>query len=361
MPSFPLFFLSSSSLNLSTMDSTQASSSYGFKKIKLTIIPLKQLFFNLTNDDNNLTTLSPTTTFSSPTPPNEPSKTPSINQTSSSQENTSSSFQSKLQSLPPSSNEPTSPKPLNPLLDNISDVPPRPLNPQPLQSHPSLDITLSLSPITPLDHILDTLSPPSPPPPIMGHPLYYNYHDYHSVCAILESHVDISSLSKVCSKVFRSWDWTSNASLCSKGYRIILGWNLDIVNVVADLEMHKLETSGVPWILMGDFNMALNLEDYSTGSSKLNYAISDFKDCVYNIEVMDINSSGLHFTWNPKPKGSGGLLKKLHRIMRNTEFIDAFPGSYALFQPYIISGHSPAMLNIPNLPFNKLKLLEIQF
>ncbi|GJY00718.1 hypothetical protein Tco_0358870 [Tanacetum coccineum] len=48
-----------------------------------------------------------------------------------------------------------------------SDVPPRPLNPQLLQSHPSLDITLSLSPITPLDHIHDTPSPPSPPQPLL--------------------------------------------------------------------------------------------------------------------------------------------------------------------------------------------------
>ncbi|GKD33936.1 hypothetical protein Tco_1249445 [Tanacetum coccineum] len=45
------------------------------------------------------------------------------------------------------------------------DAPPRPSNSIPLQSHPSLDITLSLSPITPLDHILDTPSPPSPQPP----------------------------------------------------------------------------------------------------------------------------------------------------------------------------------------------------
>ncbi|GKA50626.1 hypothetical protein Tco_0743699 [Tanacetum coccineum] len=135
MSSFPLFFSSSSSSNLSSMDSTQASSSHGFKKIKLTIIPLKQLFVALTNDDN-LTTPSHTTTSSSPTPPNAPSKTPSTNQTSSSQENTSSSFQSKLQISPPSSNEPTSPQPLNPLLDNISDVPPTPLNPQPLQNNP---------------------------------------------------------------------------------------------------------------------------------------------------------------------------------------------------------------------------------
>ncbi|GJT14818.1 retrovirus-related pol polyprotein from transposon TNT 1-94 [Tanacetum coccineum] len=214
-----------------------------------------------------------------------------------------------------------------------------------------------------------------------------------------EVRANISALSKVCSKVFRSWDWTSNANLCSKGCRIILGWNLDVVNVMvvsqtsqvmhvkiihkvsgrelfcsfvyannlpvarrslwADLELHKNVTRGKPWILMGDFNVALNLEDYSSGSSKLNYAITDFKDCVYNIEVMDINSSGLHFTWNQKPKGGCGLLKKLDRIMGNTEFIDAFPGAYALFQPYRISDHSPAVLNIPNLPFNKPKPFKI--
>ncbi|GJQ94681.1 hypothetical protein Tco_0005820 [Tanacetum coccineum] len=167
------------------MNSNKASSSNPSKKIKPTIIPPRQLFVNISSDEDVTTTPSPTTTSSSPTPPNAPSKTPSANQTSSSQENTSS-FQSKLQISPPSSNEPTSPQLLSPLLNNISDVPPRPSNPQPLQSHPSLDITLSLSPITPLDHIHDTLLPPSPPqpqPPIMGHPLYYNYHDYHrSTC-----------------------------------------------------------------------------------------------------------------------------------------------------------------------------------
>ncbi|GJU02639.1 retrovirus-related pol polyprotein from transposon TNT 1-94 [Tanacetum coccineum] len=185
-PSFPLFLSSSSSSNPSTIDSTQASSSHGFKKIKLTIIPPKQLFIDLINDDENLTTPSPTTTSSSPTPPNAPSKTPSTNKTSSSQENTSS-FQSKLKISPPSSNEPTSPQPLNPLLDNNSNVPPRPSNPQPLQSRPSLEITLSLSPF----ENLETPSPPSlpqPQPPIMGHPLCYNYHNYHGSTCICCSH-----------------------------------------------------------------------------------------------------------------------------------------------------------------------------
>nr|GEU66258.1 retrovirus-related Pol polyprotein from transposon TNT 1-94 [Tanacetum cinerariifolium] len=92
----------------------------------------KQLFVNISSDEDVTTTPSPTTTSSSLTPPNVPSKTTSTNQTSSSHENRSTSFQSKLQISSPSSNEPTSPHPLNPLLDSISDVPPRPLNPQPL-------------------------------------------------------------------------------------------------------------------------------------------------------------------------------------------------------------------------------------
>ncbi|GKC41031.1 hypothetical protein Tco_1053415 [Tanacetum coccineum] len=141
------------------------------------------VFVNISSGEDVTTTTSPTKTSSSPTPPNTPSKTPSTNQTSSSQENTSSSFQSKLQISPPSSNKPTSPQPLNHLLDNSSDVHLRPSNPQPLQIYPSLDITLSLSPNTHLDHILDTPSPPSPQPPpqppLMGYPIYFNYHDYH--------------------------------------------------------------------------------------------------------------------------------------------------------------------------------------
>ncbi|GKD11522.1 hypothetical protein Tco_1195929 [Tanacetum coccineum] len=169
------------------MASTQASSSNPSKKIKLTIIPCRQLFVNTSSDEDVTTTPSTITTSSSPSPPNAPSKTPSAKDTSSTFGTTSSLFESKPQSSPPTSNDTPFPQPSNPFLDNIMDAPPRPSHPLPLQSHPSLDTTLSLSPITPLDHILDTSSPPSPQPqsqlPLMGHPIYFNYHDYHrSTC-----------------------------------------------------------------------------------------------------------------------------------------------------------------------------------
>nr|GEX04729.1 hypothetical protein [Tanacetum cinerariifolium] len=109
------------------------------------------------------------------------------------------------------------------------------------------------------------------------------------------------------SEVFRSWDWSSNASLCDKGCRIIIGWNVDVVDLMViaqsnqgmhvkvihkttrhvlfisfiyatnlpvvrrilwrELEAHKHVVHGCPWVLMGDFNVALNMEDYYAGSS----------------------------------------------------------------------------------------------
>ncbi|GJT17758.1 hypothetical protein Tco_0876464 [Tanacetum coccineum] len=206
-----------------------------------------------------------------------------------------------------------------------------------------------------------------------------------SVCVILESRVDIHALSLVCSKVCRTWEWTSNMRFCNKGCRIILGWNKDVVDLMvvaqssqaihakfihkadkkflfctfiyagnhllerrilwAELGLHKIVVPGAPWTLLGDFNVALNMEDQHFGSSSMDSAMCDFKDYVKDIEVFDINSFGLHFTWNQKPKGSGGILKKLDQIMGNTDFVDLFPGAYAIFQPYRISDHSPSELD----------------
>nr|GEU62933.1 RNA-directed DNA polymerase, eukaryota, reverse transcriptase zinc-binding domain protein [Tanacetum cinerariifolium] len=106
---------------------------------------------------------------------------------------------------------------------------------------------------------------------------------------------------------------------------------------------------------MGDFNAALNLEDHSCGGYAPNIAMKDFKECVNLMEVMDVNATGLHFTWNEKPHGEDGILKKIDRVMSNIKFLDEFPGSYAIFQPYRISDHSPSVLKIPTVSKPKPK------
>nr|GEV98206.1 hypothetical protein [Tanacetum cinerariifolium] len=53
---------------------------------------------------------------------------------------------------------------------------------------------------------------------------------------------------------------------------------------------------------------------------------------VEDIEVSDVNSTGLRYTWNQNPSGDDGIIKKIDRIMANMEFLASFVGASALFQ-----------------------------
>nr|GEX82698.1 hypothetical protein [Tanacetum cinerariifolium] len=120
------------------MASTRASISKASKRLKFNIIPPKQLFVDLTQDDTK--TPSPKHQLSSPSAPNAPSKTPLTKDT----------FSSSIDYTPKSPTLSTSPlingylkSPTSPL----PRVPPHPLT----QENVSMDSTLTLSPITPLD------------------------------------------------------------------------------------------------------------------------------------------------------------------------------------------------------------------
>ncbi|GKB38221.1 hypothetical protein Tco_0883163 [Tanacetum coccineum] len=145
------------------MASTRTSISKASKRPKINIIPPKQLFVDLTQDDTK--TLSPKLQLSSPSAPNASSKTPSTKDTSS----------SSIDYIPKSSTSSTSLSP-NGYLNPSTSPPPR-VSPPPLtQENASMDITLTLSPITPLDVQFNT---PSPSPPIVGHPIPWNLLEAH--------------------------------------------------------------------------------------------------------------------------------------------------------------------------------------
>ncbi|GJS31782.1 hypothetical protein Tco_0492402 [Tanacetum coccineum] len=145
------------------MASTRASISKASKRSKINIIPPKQLFVDLTQDDTKIP--SPKLQLSSPSALNAPSKTSSTKDTSSSSINYIPKSPTSSTSLSPNGylNSPTSPSP-------------RVSPPPPTHESASMDITLTLSPITPLDVQFDT---PSPSPPIIGHPIPWNLLEAH--------------------------------------------------------------------------------------------------------------------------------------------------------------------------------------
>ncbi|GJT15570.1 hypothetical protein Tco_0874276 [Tanacetum coccineum] len=145
------------------MASTRASISKASKRPKINIIPPKQLFVDLTQDDTK--TPLPKLSISSPSAPNAPSKTPSTKDT----------YSSSIDYIPKSPTSSTSLSP-NGYLNPPTSPPPRVSPPPPTHENASMDITLTLSPITPLDVQFDT---PSPSPPIVGHPIPWNLLEAH--------------------------------------------------------------------------------------------------------------------------------------------------------------------------------------
>ncbi|PWA39454.1 RNA-directed DNA polymerase, eukaryota, Reverse transcriptase zinc-binding domain protein [Artemisia annua] len=114
-----------------------------------------------------------------------------------------------------------------------------------------------------------------------------------------------------------------------------------------DLILYKQAVGNNPWVIMGDFNVTLDISEHSAGGSHNNMDMNEFKEAVNKMEVDDICSSGFHFTWTKSLKNPNcNTLKKLDRILVNEEFINKFQNAYGVFLPYTISDHSPSVLII---------------
>ncbi|GJU59489.1 hypothetical protein Tco_1237255 [Tanacetum coccineum] len=150
------------------MASTQTSTSRLSKKPKISIIPPRKLFIDITEDDYK--TSSPQQQPKSPNAPNAPSKIPSTKGTSSSSNN------SKLNSSPFYSTSPST----NPYLSSPNSPPPRVSHPLPTQNQQLVNITITLSPRTPLDFAFNTPSPPHmPSQPVLGHQIPFPLLEIH--------------------------------------------------------------------------------------------------------------------------------------------------------------------------------------
>ncbi|GJZ11274.1 hypothetical protein Tco_0546033 [Tanacetum coccineum] len=175
------------------VEAKEEMSNFEIAKNNFTMIVLwlgyhyRKLFVDFTQEDVDTHTPSPMAKFSSPSPPNAPSKTLSTKETSSTLVTTSSSFESKPHSSPSSfssSRNTPFPQPTQSFLMTSLEVLLKKL--QTLfhsisVSILTMNITLFLSPFTPLDHMFETPSPPPPPPPpqppLMGHPIFFNILD----------------------------------------------------------------------------------------------------------------------------------------------------------------------------------------
>ncbi|GJV03160.1 RNA-directed DNA polymerase, eukaryota, reverse transcriptase zinc-binding domain protein [Tanacetum coccineum] len=125
------------------------------------------------------------------------------------------------------------------------------------------------------------------------------------------------------------------------------------------LNEYKRVVADNPWVLMGDWNVSLNTCDHSEGSSCKTRGMIEFKDCVDLIEIEDLNSYRIHFTWiQSRLNPSNGILKKIDMIMGNASFIEKFDSSHAIFLPHLTYDHCPAVLVLPKTMHKKKRAFK---
>lgn len=96
--------------------------------------------------------------------------------------------------------------------------------------------------------------------------------------------------------------------------------------------------------------MSLIVEDHSKGTAHVTHDMLEFQECMNEIEVEDVCSSGFQYTWTKnllKPNATG--LNKIDKVMCNTVFLSKHSNANVVFLPYGISDHSTAILNFPGI------------
>ena len=115
---------------------------------------------------------------------------------------------------------------------------------------------------------------------------------------------------------------------------VVYGSNdgMDKRNLLNHLCSLSCSMSQKPWLIVGDFNVIMNLMESSSynGNQVLNFDAREFNECIQQLAVFDHTYNGPLFTWSNR-QGDGFVAKKLDRALINARWLFSFPYSKVEF------------------------------
>lgn len=105
----------------------------------------------------------------------------------------------------------------------------------------------------------------------------------------------------------------------------------------------------LPWIVIGDFNVVRWQNEKSNSSHFDANATGEFNKCIEDIEVEELNSKGLWFTWSNKQVGTGHCSCRLDRALANSHWQNEFTKSEVAVLAPTVSNHCPLLVTV--LPY----------
>ncbi|RAL46418.1 hypothetical protein DM860_004697 [Cuscuta australis] len=97
------------------------------------------------------------------------------------------------------------------------------------------------------------------------------------------------------------------------------------------------------WIILGDFNAVLNLNDRIGGNRINEEEISDFKECIMDCGLEEVPTHGSFYTWSNRQGPGRRIYSKLDMVLSNTDWMVS-RGMKAYILEEGISDHCPIII-----------------
>ncbi|KAL6572341.1 hypothetical protein OROMI_013299 [Orobanche minor] len=100
-------------------------------------------------------------------------------------------------------------------------------------------------------------------------------------------------------------------------------------------DLLSVSQNQVPWMVGGDFNIILQLEEKKGGACPIQSDMEEFSDCLLNCNLSDVGFAGTPFTWY-----RDGVWQRLDRILVSPEWYSSFPSMSTRHLPKYQSDHN---------------------
>ncbi|XP_026433404.1 uncharacterized protein LOC113330807 [Papaver somniferum] len=122
----------------------------------------------------------------------------------------------------------------------------------------------------------------------------------------------------------------------------------------------NIHGDAIPWLVIGDFNCILRLDEKKGGLEPRTSAINEFSDWLDDNNLFEADALGTKFTWTNRQSGTDIILSKLDRVVINAAWLAKFENWWCKALPREVSDHS-TLLGFPfAVPRPKRALFRVQ-
>ncbi|XP_026384244.1 uncharacterized protein LOC113279794 [Papaver somniferum] len=126
--------------------------------------------------------------------------------------------------------------------------------------------------------------------------------------------------------------------------------------------LEEINNLNKPWLILGDFNAVLSIEEKKGGRSPLRVAMLEFNSCVHNCELIQAPKTGLEYSWCNNRVRSKRIVCNLDRTFYNTKWLEKNPswgykvGVRGVSDHGYLCGANAIIPKPADIPFRALKV-----